>query len=181
MKQLIPPQAAPSQLPNRFDLGKTNAEIAFNSATANCNAAISMIRQGHLVVNLYTQDLDPQVLNNEDFAKNLLRMIKNYKQMQIKILVKDSTKAVKSSHVLLKLAQQLSTHIEVREIPDFFHSEKASFMVVDRVGFYYRPSANEFKGSVNFNSPGRAVKLVDFFSDVWEKSVPDPHFRKFHI
>ncbi len=181
MKQLIPSQTAPEQLPSRFDLGKTNAEIAFNSAIANRNAAISMIRQGHLVVNLYTQDLDPQVLNNEDFAKNLLRMIKSYKQMQIRILVKDSTKAVKGSHALLRLAQQLSSHIEVREIPDIFHSEKSSFMVVDRVGFYYRPSANEFKGSVNFNSPGRAVKLVDFFSDVWEKSTPDPHFRKFHI
>lgn len=181
MKQLIPPQAPPTQLPSRFDLGKTNAEIIFNSAIANRNAAISMVRQGNLAVNIYTQDLDPQVLNDEAFAKNLLKMIKNYKQMQIKILVRDSTKAVKGSHVLLRLAQQLSSHIEVREIPDIFSEQKGSFMVVDRVGFYYRPSAREFEGSVNFYSPGRAVKLVDFFTDVWDKSTPDPHFRKFHI
>lgn len=181
MKQLIPLQASPSQLPSHFDLGKTNAEIIFTSAIANRNAALSLVRQGNLAVVIYTQDLDPNVLNDEDFAKNLLRMIKNYKQMQIKILVRDSTKAVKGSHVLLRLAQKLSSHIEVRGIPDIFSVEKGSFMVVDRVGFYYRPNAREFNGSVNFNSPGRAVKLVDFFSDVWEKSTPDPHFRKFHI
>ena len=181
MKQLIPPQAPPSQLPSRFDLGKTNAEVIFNSAIANRNAAISMVRQGHHAVNIYTQDLDPQVLNDDAFAKNLLKMIKNYKQIQIKILVRDSTKAVKGSHVLLRLAQQLSSHIEVREIPDIFSEQKGSFMVVDRVGFYYRPSAREFEGSVNFYSPGRAVKLVDFFAEVWDISTPDPHFRKFHI
>lgn len=181
MKELIPPQTAPSQLPSRYDLGKTNAEIIISSAATNRNAAISMVSQGHLTVNIYTQDLDPQVLNDESFAKNLIRMIKNYKQMQIKILVKDSTKAVKGSHVLVRLAQQLSSHIEVREIPDIFYEERGSFMVVDRVGFYYRPNAREFIGSINFNSPARAVKLIEYFSDVWEKSTPDPHFRRFHI
>ena len=70
---------------------------------------------------IYTQDLDPKVLNDESFAKNLLKMIKNYKQMKINILVRDSTKAVKDSHTLLRLAQKLSTHIEVRAIPDIFN------------------------------------------------------------
>jgi len=181
MKQLIPAQAPPSKLPSRFDLGKTNAEILLNSALANRNAAISLVRQGHHSVYLYTLDLDPKVLNDESFAKSILQMIKNYKHMQVRILVRDSSKAVKGSHILLRLAQQLSTHIEVRQIPGIFNEEKGTFMVVDRAGFYYRPKAIELEGTVNFNSPARAVKLLDFFSDVWEKSSPDPHFRKLHI
>jgi len=178
--RLIPPQAPPSEKPTHYDLGKTDAEIVFSSADVNKNAAISMIKQGHLAVNIYTQDLDPQVLNDETFAKHLLNMVRHYKQMQIKILVKDSSKVVKSSHVLHRLAQQLSTHIEVKTIPDVF-SEKASFMVVDRAGFYYRPNASEFNGSVNFNSPARAAKLLEHFSEVWDKAEPDPHFRKLHL
>lgn len=181
MKPLIPPQVPPAELPDRYDLGKTNAEIMITSAAANRNAAISMLNQGGLAVHIYTQDLDPLVLNDESIAKNLLKMVKSHKQMQIKILVRDSTKAVKGSHALLRLAQQLSTHIEVREIPKAFYEEKGSFMVVDRSGFYYRPNAREFEGSVNFYSPVRAVKLIDFFTDVWEKSTPEPHFRKLHI
>ncbi|MDH5392755.1 MAG: hypothetical protein OEY11_06170 [Gammaproteobacteria bacterium] len=179
--RLIPEQSPPSELPSHYDLGKTDAEIIFNNAAANRNAAISMIRQGHLSVSLYTQDLDPQVLDNENIAKYLLEMAKHYQQMQIRILVRDSTLAVKNSHVLLRLAQQLSSHIEVKTIPDVYREVRASFMVVDRKGLYYRPKASEFIGSVNFNSPARAVKLLEFFSEVWEKAVPDPHFRKLHI
>lgn len=181
MKQLIPEQVSPSSIPKRFDLGKTNAEIAFKTPDANRNAALSLLNQGQLSVIIYTQDLDPKVLNDEALAKNFLKMIKNYKQLQIKILVKDSSRAVKGSHILVRLAQQLSSHIEVRTIPDIYYEERGAFMVIDRVGFYYRPNASEFVGTVNFNSPARAVKLTEFFSDVWEKSTPDPHFRKLHI
>ena len=181
MSRLIPPQAPPDKMPTHFDLGKTDAEILFESAEANKNAVLSMVRQGSLSVSIYTQDLDPQVLNDERFAKLLLNMVKHYKQMQIRILVRDPMKAVKSSHVLIRLAQQLSSHIEVKTIPDIFSEVKASFMVVDRKGFYYRAKATEFSGSVNFNSPARAAKLLEYFSDVWEKSEHDPHFRKLHI
>ena len=178
---LIPQQAPPETLPTRYDLGKTDAEIIINSAAVNRNAAISMLKQGHLSVNIYTQDLYPHVLNNEDVAKHLLNMIKHYKQMQVKVLIRDSNKVVQGSHILHKLAQQLSTHIEVRTIPDIYNETRASFMVVDRAGFYYRPKAGEFNGSVNFNSPIRAVKLLDFFAEVWERASPDPHFRKLHL
>ncbi|MDH5518059.1 MAG: hypothetical protein OEY36_09630 [Gammaproteobacteria bacterium] len=179
--RLIPEQSPPTELPERYDLGKTNAEITFSSAAVNRNAAISMLRQGHLSVSLYTQDLDPKVLDDENLTKLFLNMVKHYKEMQIKVLVRDSTAAVKNSHALLRLAQQLSSHIEVRNIPDIYREVRASFMVVDRKGFFYRPKAGEFDGSVNFNSPARAIKLLDFFSEVWEKSEPDPHFRKLHL
>lgn len=181
MNRLIPPQAPPNEKPSHYDLGKTNAEILFESAEANKNAALSMLRQGHFIVSIYTQDLDPQVLNDERFAQHLINLVKHYKQMRIQVLVRDSRKAVQSSHILIRLAQQLSTHIEVKTVPDVYSDVKASFMVVDRTGFYYRPKASEFSGSVNFNSPARAVKLLEFFNDVWDKAEPDPHFRKLHL
>jgi len=179
--KLLPHQAPPDTMPTHFDLGKTDAEILFKRAVANRNAAISLVKQGHLAVSIYTQDLDPQILNDKDFAQHLLSMAKHYHQMQIKILVKDSMKAVKSGHVLIRLAQQLSTHIEVKMIPDIYNEVRASFMVVDRTGFYFRQTASEFIGSVNFNSKPRAAKLLEFFADVWEKAEPDPHFRKLHL
>lgn len=178
---LLPQQAPPEKMPSHFDLGKTDAEIIIKSANANKNAAISLVKQGHLAVSIFTQELDPQVLNNKDFAQHLLRMAKNYNQMKIQILVKDSMKAVKSGHVLIRLAQQLSSHIEVKMIPEIFYDVRASFMVVDRAGFYFRQDEKEFVGSVNFNSKARAAKLLEFFSDVWEKAEPDPHFRKLHL
>jgi len=181
MNRLIPPQAPPTEKPSHYDLGKTNAEILFESAEANKNAALSLVRQGHFCVHLFTQDLDPNILNDERFAQHLINLVKHYKQMSIQVLVRDSRKAVQSSHVLIRLAQQLSTHIEVKTVPDVYSDVKASFMVVDRTGFYYRPKAIEYSGSVNFNSPARAIKLLEFFTDVWDKAEPDPHFRKLHI
>lgn len=179
--RLIPQQSPPDIFPERFDLGKTDAEIIIKSPNDNRNAAISLARQGHHSVSIYTQDLEPQVLNNEEFAKCMLNLARHYKQMQIKILVRDSSRAVRGSHVLLRMAQQLSSHIEVRNIPDIYNENKAAFMVVDRTGFYYRPKAQEYDGTVNFNSPRRAVKLLEYFTQVWEQATPDPHFRKLHI
>lgn len=181
MSRLIPPQAPPSKKPSHYDLGKTDAEILFDTAEANKNAALSMLKQGHFAVSIYTQDLDPQILNDNRFSNLIINLIKRYKQMQIRILVRDSMKATQSSHVFVRLAQQLSTHIEVKSIPDVYSEVKASFIVVDRTGFYYRPKAIEFSGSVNFNSPARAVKLLEFFADVWDKAEYDPYFRKLHI
>lgn len=179
--QLISPQAPPDTIPTHFDLGQTNAEILLNTAEDHRNAAVSLTRQANRSVYIYTQDLDKPIYDNSEFTQNLLYMVRHYHHTRIRILLRDSQSAVKKSHSLINLSQKLTSNIEVKTITDDYREIRASFMIVDKVGLLFRAKASLYEGSVNFNSPARALKLIEYFNEVWEKSEPDPDFRKLHI
>lgn len=179
--QLLPPQEPALEMPKLFNLGETNAEIPLNSIQDFKNAVMSMTKQANRSILIYSQDLDAPVYSHEQFAKNLFEVIKHYKNAKVQILVRDSKAAVRQGHAIIKVAQRFSTYVEVKNIQSFYNEIKASFMVVDNAGLIFRNNSIKYEGTVNFNSRPRAAKLSEFFTEVWEKSEPDPYFRNLHI
>lgn len=179
--RLLTPQEPPLEMPKFFNLGETNAEIPLRSMEEFKNAAESMTRQARRSILIYSQDLDTPVYSHEQFAKNILTLIKSYKNADVKILVRDSKAAVRQSHMMIKVAQQFSSYIEVKNIHEFYKETAASFLVADYKGLLFRNHSATYEGTVNFSSPPRALKLVEYFMEVWEKSEPDPYFRNVHI
>ena len=171
------------EIPSHFKLGETNAEIKLSHAEENCNAALSLASQARYGINIFTQDLDDAIYNNKEFEEHVFSLATRHPNTQIRILVQDSTAAVKNGHRLIRIAQKLTSSVFIKNPQKTHKSDESAFMTVDGVGMLYRIRANTFnhEASVNFMSAQRAGKLDEFFNEAWDHGVPDLQVRRLFV
>ena len=100
---------------------------------------------------------------------------------RIRVLVKDSHRAVKDGHRLVELARHLSSFIEIRKAHEDARDAAEAFLIADGIGTLHRTLASRFEGTVNFRAPLHARRLAQWFTEVWERSAPDPELRRLHL
>ena len=171
------------EMPGYFKLGETSAEIPLSNAEENRNAAISLASQARYGINVFTQDLDNAVLDNDEFEQHIFNLATRHPGTQIRILVQDSTPAVKKGHRLIRIAQKLTSSVFIKNPPEMHKDDKSAFMTVDGVGLLYRGHAENYnyQASVNFMSPLRAKRLDQFFNEAWEYGTPDQQVRRLFV
>lgn len=180
---IIPSIPLSDEMPSHFILGETQAEIKLSNSEENRNAALSLASQARYGINIFTQDMDDAIYNNDEFEGHIYNLAKRHPSSQIRILVQDSTSATKKGHCLIRIAQKLTSSVFIKNPPDAHKGDKSSFMTVDGVGMLYRVNADNFNynASVNFMSPQRAGKLNDFFNEAWEHGTPDLQVRRLYV
>lgn len=166
-----------------YKLGETEAEVHIDTAEENKNAAVSLVKQAHYSIDIFTQDLDAEIYNNKEFEQSIFNLTKKHPTTRIRILVQNSKKATQNGHCLVRLAQNLTSSVFIHKPSADHENEQCAFMVVDNLGLMYRVSASNrnYKASVDFMSPQRAGKLTDFFNKVWEHSTPDMQTRRIYM
>ncbi len=177
---ILPSAPTTMDLPTYYKLGKTRAEVSIESAEENRNAAISLVSQARHTINIFSQELDEKLYDNEAFEKHIFELATRHRSVEIRILVQDSSLAIRNSHRLVKLAQRLTSSILIKKPARQFKDTQSAFLTVDGIGMLYRiqGGSRNYKASVNFMSPQRTGKLDDFFTEVWEQSDPDPQVRR---
>jgi len=180
---IIPSQPLAEHLPMYYKLGETKAEVQVDTAEENKNAAISLVKQARYSIDIFSQDLDAEIYNNKNFEQSVFNLAKRHPNTRIRILVQDSKKAAQNGHRLIRLAQTLTSSVFIHKPSREYKDEQCAFLVVDQLGLLYRVSATDrnYKASVNFMSPQRAGKLVDYFNEVWEHSTPDVQTRRIYM
>ena len=166
-----------------YKLGETKAEIQVETSEENKNVALSLVKQAHNNIDIFTQDLDAEIYNNEEFERSIFNLARKHPNTRIRILVQDSRKAAQDGHCLIRLAQNLTSSVFIHKPSPEYKDEQCSFMVVDKLGLMYRVTTNNrnYRTSINFMSPQRAGKLVDFFNEVWAGSTPDVQTRRIYM
>ena len=171
------------ELPIFYKLGETDAEVHIDTAEENKNVAISLVTQAHISIDIFSQDLDNELYNNEEFERSIFNLAKRHPKTKIRILTQDSQLAVRSGHRLIKLAQSLTSSVFINNPSREYRDETCAFLIVDKLGLLYRVSASNrnYKASINYMSPQRAGKLTDYFNEMWEHSTPDIQTRRIYI
>lgn len=169
--------------PAAYKLGETNSEINIDTAKENANAVISLARQACRNINIFTQDLDSDIYDNDDFTRAISRLALSDNRTIIRILVHDSIYAIRSEHRLLKLTQSIPDKVFIRNPSRLYQHIRCSYMVADSMGYVYRnkPHRGNYDASVNFMSPQRAATLDDDFMEAWEQSTIDRNVRRLQI
>ncbi len=180
---IIPSQPMAKDLPMFYKLGETAEEIHIDTVEENKNAAISLVKQARHSIDIFTQDMDAEIYNNNAFEQSIFDLAKRHPNTKIRILTKDSGIAVRNGHRLIKLAQSITSSVFINNPSAEFKDEQCAFLVVDKLGMLYRVTANNrnYKASINFMSPQRAGKLTDFFNEVWQHSSPDIQTRRIYM
>jgi hypothetical protein len=171
------------ELPVSYKLGETDAEVHLDTAEENKNAALSLVKQARFSIDIFSQDLDAELYNNQEFERSIFNLAKRHPNTKVRILTQDSQVAVRNGHRLIKLAQSLTSSVFINNPSREYRDEKCAFLAVDNLGLLYRVSASNrnYKASLNFMSPQRAGKLTDFFNEVWEHSTPDIQTRRIYM
>ncbi|MGD8803343.1 MAG: hypothetical protein PVG12_09170 [Gammaproteobacteria bacterium] len=166
-----------------FILGQDKEEIHVDTAEANRNTVISLAEQARFGLNLFTQDLDPNVYDNADFEQCIFNLARKHHSARIRILTQDSARAERQGHSLIRLAQKLTSSVFIHNTATEHKGEASTFMVVDGTGYIYRPrsTSRNYDAVCSFMAPQRAAELDDLFNEMWERSAADTQIRRLYI
>ena len=161
-------------------LGQLHESIDLADSAAQQRAAVALASQARRCVDIFTRDLDKKIYDHKDFLDGLQNLAVNHHGL-IRILVKDSSKAVKYGHRIIPLSQRLTSFIEVRKVADDYKEYNEAFLIADEIGYAHRKHADRFEGVARFNAAKEATSLLIFFNEVWRNSAPDPDLRRIYL
>lgn len=169
------------ELPDFNKQGKNDDDIPLHSADEFRDAAVVITTSILRTVNIFTPNLEPEIYDHQPFLDNILELCRGNRHASVKILVKDSSLAVKRGHGLIRLAQKLTSAIEIRNPVDEYLTINNAFMVTDSKSLIYRQQADSYNGLYNLRCEFRAKKLEDLFNTAWEHGVIDVETRNLHL
>lgn len=165
----------------RHILGENPELVEFEGRTDLQELALEMVSQARQTLDIFTQDLEPHVYNTRGFARAVSELASRSRFSEIRILVKDPERSIKSGHQLIETVRKFTSFIKVRRLHKEYHDHIEAFLVVDKRGLIYRKNADHYIGYANFNDPLRSRDLTRFFTEAWEVSEPEHEIRALHI
>src|SRR3569833_967545 len=133
-----------------FKLGETSTPLSLETSEDNRAAALRLVQQARRSLDIYSRDLDKAIYDAPTFLDAVRALALNAKQGAVRILVKDSSRAVKCGHRLIPLCQRLTSFIEIRRPPEEYRDYYEAFMVVDRLNKHQHKKTNQKKGTAYF-------------------------------
>lgn len=180
-------QPSPGRLTRDMDIpeqpivGVTDALIPVDGRADNRALAAAMATQAQRSIDILTPDLESAVYDDRAFLDAVTRLSTRSRFSLVRVLVCDSTAAVKRGHRLIELARRVSSSILLHN-PDREHQDlREGFLVVDGRAYLYKNLAERYKGEANFQGPLRARELTKTFNELWDISAPDVQLRRLHI
>ncbi len=167
----------------QYILGETQEEVQIATAAENKSTAISLAQQTQNSIDIFTQDMDPEIYSNKIFEQSIFNLARRHPKTLIRILALDTERAVKNGHCLIRLAQSLTSSVMIHNPSRDHHGMLINFMVVDRIGLLYRPASTRknYNATFNFKAPRRAAELADLFNGIWQQSTPDTQTRRIYV
>lgn len=169
------------ELPDFDRQGKADEDISLNSPDEFRDAGVVLTTSVLRTVHIFTPDLEPVVYDHQPFLDNILQLCRGNRHASVKILVKDSSSAIKRGHGLVRLAQRLTSAIEIRNPVDEYLSMNNAFLITDKRSLMYRPHTESYKGFYNISCEFRANKLEELFKTAWENAIPDIETRNLYL
>lgn len=162
-------------------LGETRELLELNTPDENRDVALAMAQQARRTIMILTRDLDHLLYDTPEFEQAASTLARSSQHASVRILVQDSSKAVKDGHRLVALAQRISSRFEIRKPAEEYADVNHAFFVADQTGYISRQLADRYVGVANFDDRFSARNLVNFFNEVWARSHQDPQLRRLHL
>lgn len=169
--------AAPPGAGNSMDTRSPEyRELA--SSEDNCVAAAQLAANARRSLALFTRDLEQAIYDTEGFLNAVRQLALRSRYARIRIVVIDSTPAIKGGHRLIELARKLSSYIELRRPSEEHAKLSDTFLISDDTGLLYRPVASRYEGFADPQNAFEARARLHGFDDIWEQAESEPEFRR---
>jgi GNAT superfamily N-acetyltransferase len=159
---------------------RASQPIGGKTREALAEAMLHVVHETRRELCIYSRDLDPVVLNTNVLLE-ALRTLCLRPGAHIRLLVQDTSRAIKDGHRLIELARRLPSSIEFRcpQAEDLQYI--GAFVVNDNFGFLARSFGDRFECEGDLYHVAEQARLKRYFSEVWERSRPATEFRRLSL
>lgn len=141
--------------------------------------ACRMLEQCDRNVNIFTQNFDPNILDNEEFSDALRAfVVGNSRAARVRILVQRPETAILQGHRLVELARRLTSMIEIRRPASQHAAVAEAFLTFDNNAYLYRELGDRPEGRGCHDDSLRTLELKRKFDEIWSMSEPEAEFRR---
>lgn len=166
----LPLKTPPAQI-----LSSTNRDEAIA-------ATIEVIRTARRELDIFTRDLDPEVLNQPAVLDALRQVATSGPHTRIRIIVMDPIRARTEGQRLVALAHRLTSVFAFRMPTEEIDRRYAGcFIISDRGAWFERTLATRHDGDGSTWAPGRKAQFQESFNATWERSVECDELRRLEI
>ena len=164
-----------------YKLGETRKPVELKSRLELQNAARAILSQARHQIDILSWDMEPWLYSQQEIVEQLRLRITQEQRPQVRVLVQDPNASTLQKHHLLHLAHRLSSFITIRKPEEKNDPMAEGFLIVDSTGYLHRPVFDRPEGRVDFNDPGRALKLLRDFEKAWQRGIEDPQLRSMRL
>ncbi len=164
-------------------LGTSKDILQLHTLDENREIALELAQQAKRQLIIFTQELDAPVYDNENFERAVFELVKRHPGTQIRILIQDASCAIHDGHRLLRLAQHLSSSLQMRKPAHEQRDQQSAFLIADGVGYLHRVVGNQYNYTATacFMAPLLSRQLSDYFDRTWEHADEDPQLRRLYV
>ena len=165
--------------PAPFVLGSEQALQRFSLPDQARSHALALMQQARRTLCLYSPDLEPWLYNHSSIAQACTQFVLSHRNSTLRILLRDSSRAVRDGHRLIGLSRKLSSHIQIRRCHADYPVPDGAFLLADDHGLLMRPEPDQFGGYAHYQDAARVRQLQRLFDQTWDTSITDPDLRSF--
>lgn len=165
--------------PAPFILGQHDPLERFSTPQEARAHALALIQQAQRSLCLYSEDLEPWLYHSSSVQQACTRFLLSSPRARLRILLRDTTHAVKEGHRLLALSRRLSSNLHIRKFNPDYPSDELAFLIADDRGLFLLPELNQQSGYTLYNDPARVRQRQTQFDQAWDTSITDPDLRSF--
>ncbi len=162
-------------------LGENHELLYLHDQQEFYTTVLSMSQQARRHIRLFSHDLDPAIFDIEEVAAEFSRLAISSPHVYIHLLLQDTSGLIKNGHYLLRLAQRVSSFIEIRKTDPMHRHILDNFYLFDDEGYIKRELPDKYAGTADFFDNRMVENLAERFKRMWERAVPDPNLRQMHI
>lgn len=172
-------QPVPAARPVSLILDETCEVQRFDNPDQARSHHLAMLTQARRSVSVYSPDFEPWLYNHRTVEQACMRFLLGHPRNRLRVLLGDTSVAVKQGHRLLQLARRLSSNMLIRKCHPVYSIQPDAFVVVDSCAQLVRHEPYTFAGQASYREPGRARQLQRQFDFAWDHGVSDPELRSF--
>jgi hypothetical protein len=162
-------------------LGTTHELIYLHDQQEFYAIVLSMSQQASRHIRLFSHDLDPAIFDTPEVAEEFARLAISSPHVYIQLLLQDTSGLIQSGHHLLRLAQRVSSYLEIRVTDPMHQHILDNFYLFDDEGYVKRELPDKYAGTADYFDSRMVEYLGQRFIRMWERASPDPHLRRLHI
>ncbi|WP_290635208.1 hypothetical protein [Aquisalimonas sp.] len=148
------------------------------SARESIDAVAELLASACATVDILSPGLDPVLFDRDEVVAAVRALaVHAGRRARVRLLLRDSTTAVRSGHRLVGLARQLTTAVETRRLAEEDARDEATWVIVDARAIAQWPAPG-YDGTVASDSRAAAARAGRLFTERWERAEPDPETRR---
>lgn len=133
--------------------------------------SLTVIARARREIRVFTRDLEATLYANPEVIEAFREFATSGRGPAVRILVIEPERLRAEGHLLLPLAQRLSSVFALRTPVDPEDRQVAeSYLVADESAYVFRPLATRFEGTACVDGPARARQLAQAFDRRWERA-----------